>query len=168
MVNDTVVGYSERWNESNKRKLPCLYKPASAVLNIQCALAAAAPRVPMLHRPCHSLGAGLPTQCLIKLQLRDRLCIRMRTRISHQPIVPGFRCQVCRLVKINFGNCLYHGGRQLCRPKASPTRSRRQAPAPASNRGERQRHPVHANTTVLPGRGPRGRGQTTMRRQASV
>ena len=31
----------------------------------------------------------------------------MRTRISHQPIVLGVRCQVCRLVKLRFGDCLY-------------------------------------------------------------
>ena len=60
----------------------------------------AAPRVPLLQR-------RITIQRLIKLQLRDRLCIRTRTRISHQPIVPGFRCQVCRLVKLNFGDCLY-------------------------------------------------------------
>ena len=53
------------------------------------------------------LTPGLPTQCLIKLQFRYRLCIRMRTRISHQPIVSCFSCQVCRLVKLNFGDCLY-------------------------------------------------------------
>ncbi len=33
--------------------------------------------------------------------------MRMRFRISHQPIMPGFRCQVCRQVKLQFGNCLY-------------------------------------------------------------
>ena len=31
----------------------------------------------------------------------------MRTRISHQPIGSGFCCQVCRLVKLQFGDCLY-------------------------------------------------------------
>ena len=61
----------------------------------------------MLRRVCHFCSAGLPSQRLIKLQLRDRLCIRTRTRISHQPIVPGFRCQVCRLIKLKFGDCLY-------------------------------------------------------------
>ena len=33
--------------------------------------------------------------------------MRMRTRISHQPIVPGFRCQACRLIKLKLGDCLY-------------------------------------------------------------
>jgi hypothetical protein len=30
---------------------------------------------------CHSCSAGLPTYCLIKLQFRDWLCIRIRIRI---------------------------------------------------------------------------------------
>ena len=48
---------------------------------------------------CHLCSAGLP-RCLVKLQFRDRLCID--TRIVQQPIVPGFRSQVCRLVKLKF------------------------------------------------------------------
>ena len=59
----------------------------------------------MLRSVCHAYSAQLPTKCLIKLQFRDQLCIR--TRISHQPIVPSFRCQVCRLVKLKLGDCLY-------------------------------------------------------------
>ncbi len=31
----------------------------------------------------------------------------MRTHISHQPIAPGFRCYVCRLVKLKLGDRLY-------------------------------------------------------------
>ena len=31
----------------------------------------------------------------------------MRTRISHQPIMPGFCFDVGRLVKLQFGDCLY-------------------------------------------------------------
>jgi len=54
----------------------------------------------MLRRTCRYYSAELPTQRLIKLQLRDRLCIE--TRIVQQPIMPGFRCQVCRLVKFLF------------------------------------------------------------------
>ena len=94
----TFVWHFERYAQRNKRRLHNFYRPALAALNIQCALPAAAPRLPMLRRVCHYCSAELPTQCLIKLQLRDRLCIR--TRISHQPIVSGFRCQVCRLVKL--------------------------------------------------------------------
>ncbi len=33
--------------------------------------------------------------------------MRMRTRISLQPIVHGFCCQVCRPVKLKLGDCLY-------------------------------------------------------------
>ncbi len=53
----------------------------------------------MLRRVCHYCSARLPSQRLIKLQFRDRLRMRMRTRISHQPIVPGFRWQACRLAR---------------------------------------------------------------------
>ena len=77
----------------NKRNLSDLDRPALAALNIQCALPAAGPRLLTLRLVCHSYSAGLPTQCLIKLQLRDRLC--MRTHISHQPIVSSFRFEVC-------------------------------------------------------------------------
>ncbi len=101
----TFVGYSERYDQRNKQKLPDLDQPASAALNIQCASQAAVPRLPKLRRVCHYCSAGLPTQRLIKLQLRDRLCFRTRT--GHQPIVHGFRCQVCRLVKLQLGDCLY-------------------------------------------------------------
>ena len=77
---------------------------ASAALHIQCPLPAAAPRLPKLQRVCHSCSAELPTQCLIKLQLRDRLCIRIHK--GRPLIIPGFRCQVCRLVKLQFADCL--------------------------------------------------------------
>ena len=38
------------------------------------------------------------SQSLIKLQFGDRLCIR--NRIVQQPIMPGFRCQAIRLLKL--------------------------------------------------------------------
>ena len=85
----------------NKLKLLNSFRPPSALLTIQCALPAAAPRLLTLLRVCHYYSAELPTHCLIKLQFRDRLCVR--TRISHQPIVSSFRCQVCRLVKLSSG-----------------------------------------------------------------
>ena len=37
---------------------------------------------------CHSYSAGLPPQCLVVLQFRDRVCID--TRIVQQPIMPSF------------------------------------------------------------------------------
>ncbi len=100
MVNNHYCWIFREIRSFNKRKLHNFCRPASAALNIQCALPAAAPRLLTLRRVCHSCSAGLPSQRLIKLQFRDRLCIRMRTRISHQPIMPGFSCQVCRMVKI--------------------------------------------------------------------
>ena len=60
----------------NKLKLLNSFRPPSALLTLQCALPAAAPRLPTLRRVCHSCSAELPTHCLIKLQFRDRLCIR--------------------------------------------------------------------------------------------
>ena len=86
------------------RKLHNVFNPASPALAIQCALPAAAPRLPKLRCVCHSCSAELPTQCLIKLQLRDRLCIRIHK--GRPLIIPGFRCQVCRLVKLQFADCL--------------------------------------------------------------
>jgi len=64
-----------------------------------------APRQRLIHTNPRSAAydiysAGLPPQCLVKLQFRYRLCID--TRIVQQPIMPGFRSQVCRLVKFLF------------------------------------------------------------------
>ncbi len=55
---------------------------------------------------CDFYSAGFLPQCLVELQFRDRLCIN--TRILQQPIMPGFGCQVCRLVKLKFRDCLKH------------------------------------------------------------
>ena len=68
--------------------------------------AAPGPRQSTLRRMCHLYSAVLPPQCLVKLQFWDRLCIH--TRIVQQPLMPGFRCQVCRPVKFNFRDCLKH------------------------------------------------------------
>ncbi len=99
------VRYSAKLEPRNTRKLHNVFNSESAVLAIQCALQAARPRLLTLRRLCHYCSAELPTHRLIKLQFRDRLC--MRTSISHQPIMPGFRCQVCRLIKLKFGDSLY-------------------------------------------------------------
>ena len=40
----------------------------------------------------HLFSAGLPPQCLVKLQFQDQLCID--TSIVKQPIMTGFRVQV--------------------------------------------------------------------------
>ena len=47
---------------------------------------------------CHLRSADLQPQGLIKLQFRDRLCIR--TRGVRPLIMTRFRRQVCRMVKL--------------------------------------------------------------------
>ena len=64
------------------------------------------PHQSTLRRMCHLYSAGLPPQCLVELQFRDRLCID--TRIVPQPIMPCFRSQACRLVKLKLMDCLKH------------------------------------------------------------
>ena len=88
-------------------------------------------------RMCHLYSAGLPPQCLVKLQFRFRLS--SDTRIVQQPIVPSFRSQVCRLVKFKFKDqftpcCELH-------PTAvqTPTlRRRHQSPAAHASCGSKQ------------------------------
>ena len=58
------------------------------------------PHQSTLHRMCHLYSAGLLPQCLVEIQFQDWLCID--TRIVQQPIIPGFRSQVCRLVTLKF------------------------------------------------------------------
>ncbi len=48
----TLVGYPEGYEKSNKRELHNFCRPASAALNIQCALPVAAPRLLTLRRVC--------------------------------------------------------------------------------------------------------------------
>ena len=64
------------------------------------------PHQSALRRMRHLYSAGLPPQCLVKLQFRDRLCID--APIVQQSLRPGFRCQVCRLVKLKPMDCLKH------------------------------------------------------------
>ena len=58
------------------------------------------PHQSTLRRICHLYSAGLPPQGLVELQFRDRRSID--TRIVQQPIIPGFRCQAIRLLKLQF------------------------------------------------------------------
>ena len=55
---------------------------------------------------CHLFSAGLPPHCLVELQFHELLSID--TRIVQEPIMPGFRSQVCRLVKLKYRDCLKH------------------------------------------------------------
>ena len=82
------------------------YNPELAHQTTHRTTAAPASSPPPLRRICHLYSADLPPQCLVKLQFRYRLCID--TRIMHQPIITGFRCQICRLLKLKFMDCLKH------------------------------------------------------------
>ena len=73
------------------------------------------PHQSTLCRMGHLYSAGLLPQCLVELQFWDRLCID--TRIVPQPIMPGFRSQVCRLVKLKFMDCLKHRFRSSQPPR---------------------------------------------------
>ena len=64
------------------------------------------PHQSALRHMCHLYSAGLPPKFLVKLKFLDRLCIDTHT--VQQPIMPGFRSQVCRLVKLKFRDCLKH------------------------------------------------------------
>ena len=57
---------------------------------------------------CHLYSARLPPQCLVELQFWDRLCIDTGVVQLRYPIMPRFRSQVCRLVKLNLRDCLKH------------------------------------------------------------
>ncbi len=50
------------------------------------------------YHTCHSYRTGLSPQRRIKPQFHEYLGIR--TRIGHQPIMPGLRCEVYHLVKL--------------------------------------------------------------------
>lgn len=91
---------------------------------------------------CHLRRADLQPQGLIKLQIRDRLCIRTN-RVRPQ-IMTRFRRQVFRLVKLSLRNFLKHPFRskqllsihdQRCSASGCPYRCNRQRTfaAPADN-----------------------------------
>ena len=72
--------------------------PALADHNAHRTLPAPEPHPPTLRRMCHLRSAALQPQGLIKLQFRDRLCIR--THGNRPQIMTCFRRKVCRLVKL--------------------------------------------------------------------
>ena len=90
----------------NKRRMHSAYNPELAADTTRRTTPVPDPHQSTLRRMCHLYSAGLPPQCLVKLQFRYRLCID--TRIMHQPIITGFRCQICRLLKLKFMDCLKH------------------------------------------------------------
>ena len=89
--------------------------PELALHNTHRTTPAPDPHQSTLRRMCHLYSAGLPPQCLVELKLRDQLCID--TRIVQQLIMPGFRSQVCRLVKLKFRDCLKHRFRSSQPPR---------------------------------------------------
>ena len=94
------------------------------------------PHQTTLRRMCHLFSAGLP-QCLVKLQFRDRLCID--TGVVQQPIMPGFRFQVCRLVKLKFRDQLTPCCELQSAAVQTPSlRRRHQSPAAHANCGSKQ------------------------------
>ena len=77
-----------------------VYHPICACIEPTRTTPAPDPHQSALRRMCHLYSAALPPQCLVELQFRDRLCIG--THIVQQPIIPGFRCQAIRLLKLQF------------------------------------------------------------------
>ena len=95
------------------------------------------PHQSTLRRMCHLFSAGLPPQCLVELQFRDQLCID--TCIVQQPIMPGFRSQVCRLVKLKFRDQLTPCCELQSAAVQTPTlRRRHQSPDAHASCGSKQ------------------------------
>ncbi len=79
---------SQRFDTRNSQKLHTAYNPDLADHTTHHTKPAHGPHQSTLCRMCHLYSPGLPPQCLVELQFRDRLCID--TRIVQQPIMPGF------------------------------------------------------------------------------
>ena len=86
------------------------YNPELAAQTTDRTKPAPDPQQSALRGMCHFFSAELPPQSLVELQFQDRLC--NDTRSVQQPIMAGFRSQVCRLVKLNLRDCLRPGIRQ--------------------------------------------------------
>ena len=71
----TLLG---RLDQSNNHTLANFYTPALAVHNSQYTLPASESHLHTFRRMCHVRSADLQLEGLIKLQLRDRICIRTR------------------------------------------------------------------------------------------
>ena len=100
------VWCSQRFDARNKRRMHIAYNLDLADHTSHHTTPVPDPHQSTLRRMCRLYSAGLPPQCLVKLQFRYRLCID--TRIVPQPIMLGFRSQVCRLVKLKFRKCRNH------------------------------------------------------------
>ena len=93
-----LVWCSQKFDTRNRRKMHNACNPDLADHTTHRTTPAPDPHQSAVRRMCHIYRAGLPPQCLVVLQFRNRLCID--TRNVQQPIMPGFRCQICCLVKL--------------------------------------------------------------------
>ena len=89
------VRSSHRFDTRNRRKLHTAYNPDLGARATRRTTPVPVPHQSTLRRMCHLYSAGLPSQCLVEIQLRDRLSTF--TRIAQRPNMPGFPSQVCRL-----------------------------------------------------------------------
>ena len=99
-----AISTAQDYRPNDRRKLQTACNTDLAHPTTHRATPAPNPHQSTLRRMCHLYSAGLPPQCLVELKLRDQLCVD--TRIVPQLIMPGFRSQVCRLVKLKFRDCL--------------------------------------------------------------
>ena len=72
------VWCSRRFDTRNKRKMHCAYKTELFYHTNRRTTPAPDPHLPTLRRMCHLYSAGLPPQCLVKLQFQHRLCAQVR------------------------------------------------------------------------------------------
>ena len=94
------IWYSQRFDPLIRRKMNIACNPELADHSTHRTRPVPDPRQSARRRIYHLYSAGLPPQCMVELQFRNRLCID--TRIVQRPIMPGFRSQVRRLLKLKF------------------------------------------------------------------
>ena len=97
-VRDYICSIFDWIDRPNKQELHIFDTPALAVHNSHRTLPAPEPYRFTLRHMCHFCSADLQPQGLIKLQVRNRRCIR--TREVRPQITTHFCRQVCRLVKL--------------------------------------------------------------------
>ena len=88
-ISAHIYSIKEKIDLPSKQKLHSFHRIELAVHNAYRSLQAPAPRPPTLRRWCHLRSASLSARRLIKIQIRDRLCIR--TRVVRQ-LMPATAC----------------------------------------------------------------------------
>jgi len=124
----TYVRYLRRFDTRNRRKLRTAYNPELAHHTIHRTTPAPDPHQSTLRPLCHLYSAGLPPQCLVELQFRDRLCID--TRIMQKSTMPGF---VACAAAANSGEIRRLAAHSRL-PHQQPPRCAKPAPDPISVR----------------------------------